>query len=121
VAIGVQGNGYGGVSRKLLDELGVGVLGEKQRGAGVPEVVEAQVLPYAGAGPDALEGAVTEVRGVEYPGMFSRSPVALPGLPSGLGPRLTQLGTPVPPRASSQPACGPAGRGVLLRRLCSEE
>ena len=89
--MGVQGNGYGSVSHELLDELGAGVLGEEQRGAGVPEVVEAQILPYAEAGLDVLEGTVTRVRGVEYPSISSRSPVALPGLPSGLEPRLTQL------------------------------
>ncbi len=64
--MGVQGNSYGSVSHELLDELVAGALGEEQRGAGVPEVVEAQVLPYAGAGLDALERTVTRVRVSQY-------------------------------------------------------
>ena len=89
--MGIQDNGCGSVSHELLDELGAGALGEEQRDTGVPEVVEAQVLPYAEAGLDVLEGTVTRVRGVDYPSISSRSPVALPGLPSGLEPHLTQL------------------------------
>src|SRR5687767_6702196 len=41
VGIGVQGLRYGGVPEKLLDILGVDVTAEHQRGARVPEVVEA--------------------------------------------------------------------------------
>ncbi len=63
--MGIQDNGCGSLSQELLGELGAGVLGEEQRGAGGPEVVEAQVLPYAGAGLDALEGTGTQVLGVE--------------------------------------------------------
>ncbi len=33
----------------------------EERGAGVSEIVEAQILPHTGACLDALEGAVTQV------------------------------------------------------------
>ena len=40
VGVGVEGEGDAGVSEELLDVLGVDISGEKQGGAGVPEVVE---------------------------------------------------------------------------------
>ena len=39
--IGVQGHGYGGVPEKLLHDLGMHPSAKEQRGAGVPEVMEA--------------------------------------------------------------------------------
>jgi hypothetical protein len=47
VGIGVQGLRYGGVPKKLLDLLGVYVPAEQQRGARMPEVVEADGIGVA--------------------------------------------------------------------------
>ena len=49
VGIGIQGDGYGGVSEEFLDDLGVHALAEKERGAGVAEVVEAGLLRQPGS------------------------------------------------------------------------
>src|SRR5215213_2601151 len=43
VGVDVKGDAYGGVAEHLGDDLGVHVLGEQQRGAGVAEVVEADL------------------------------------------------------------------------------
>jgi hypothetical protein len=43
MAVSVQRYGYGGVAQELLNKLGVNTFQEKQRGACVPEVVEADV------------------------------------------------------------------------------
>ncbi len=61
MGVRVEGDGYGGVAEHLGDYLRVDVFAQKQRGAGVLEVVEAQVFPDAGARLDAFEGAVTQV------------------------------------------------------------
>lgn len=41
--VGVQGHSYGGVPEELLDKLLVDPSAKKQRGAGVPQVVEADL------------------------------------------------------------------------------
>jgi hypothetical protein len=51
VGVGVEGYGDGGVSEHLGDDLGVDVPRQQERGAGVPQVVEAGV----GGEPGALE------------------------------------------------------------------
>ena len=56
VAVGVQRLRYGGVPQELLDVLGVDVAGEQQRGAGVPEIVEAD----AAGSPARFSSALNE-------------------------------------------------------------
>jgi hypothetical protein len=58
VRVGVERDGYGGVPQHLRDNLGVDVLGEQQRGAGAPEVVEAYLRQ-----PRLLEQRLESVRG----------------------------------------------------------
>jgi hypothetical protein len=41
--VGIEGNGYAGVSEHLGHYLWVDVLGEKQRGTSMPKVVKAYV------------------------------------------------------------------------------
>ena len=48
------------MTQEFLDELGMLVLGEQDRGAGVPEVVEAD-LGHIGLFQERLEGAVHQV------------------------------------------------------------
>ena len=43
VGVSVEGKGHGGVPQEILDELGMVAPGEQQRGARVPEVVEAYI------------------------------------------------------------------------------
>ena len=57
VGVGVKGDGYGGVTEELLDDLGMHALTKKQRGARVTEVVEASLLRQAGPLEDPQEGA----------------------------------------------------------------
>ena len=42
VGVSIEGDGDGGVPEKLLDDLGMDVALQRQLGAGVPEVVEAE-------------------------------------------------------------------------------
>ena len=67
VRVDVQGDADGGVSEHLGDDLGVDVLREQQRGAGMAEVVKAN-LWQPRVLQERLEGAVAEVRGV-YDGL----------------------------------------------------
>ena len=60
--VGVKGDGYGGVAEHLGDYLRVDAFAQEKRGAGVPEVMEAQVFPHAGACLDTLEGIVRFLR-----------------------------------------------------------
>jgi hypothetical protein len=64
VGVGVERYRHCGVAQELLDELGVGSFTEQQRGARVPEVVEADVgeirLPQEGG-----ERTLAHVGGVE--------------------------------------------------------
>ena len=83
VGVGVHRLRYGGVPEHLLDYLGIRAFTEKDRGAGVPEVVE----PYPGE-PGSLqerpEGAVGEVAHVHgRPDGRSENEVILP--PEGAG------------------------------------
>jgi hypothetical protein len=55
--VGIQGDGYGGVSEEFLDDLGVHALAEKERGAGVVEVVETDLPRQPGPLEEAEEGA----------------------------------------------------------------
>src|SRR5215204_5559610 len=64
VRVSVQGHRYRGVPQKLLNELWMSALREQQGGAGVPEVMEADVR-QSGPPQKGLEGAVTEVRWVD--------------------------------------------------------
>jgi hypothetical protein len=41
MAVSVQGNSYRGVTKQFRDDLRINVSGQKQSGAGVPQVVEA--------------------------------------------------------------------------------
>jgi hypothetical protein len=56
VGVDVEDDGYGGVTEHLGDHLCVDAFPQEQRGAGVPEIVEAQIFPDTGANFDALEG-----------------------------------------------------------------
>ena len=56
VGVGAQGDRYGGVPEALLDDLGMRVLAEKERGARVPEVVGAGLLGQLCAPEGPLEG-----------------------------------------------------------------
>jgi hypothetical protein len=58
VRVGVEGDGYGGVPEHVRDDLGVNVLGEQERGARVPEAVEAYLRQ-----PGPLEQGLEAVRG----------------------------------------------------------
>jgi hypothetical protein len=60
VGVSVEGYGSCGVTQKLLDELGVHPLLHIQRGAGVPEIVKAQIW-QARAPQERLEAAGNEV------------------------------------------------------------
>jgi hypothetical protein len=54
--VGIERDDYGGVPEHLRDYLGVDALGERQRGAGVVQIVEAEVGDN-GAGKEPLEVA----------------------------------------------------------------
>ncbi len=64
MGVGVQGDRYGGVTKHLGDYLRVDVAGEQQRGAGVPEVVEAD-LREPGPLQQRLEAVLRDVAAVE--------------------------------------------------------
>ncbi len=49
MGVDVQGDAHAGVPEELLHELGVDAPAEQQRGARVPEVVEASALGKPGA------------------------------------------------------------------------
>src|SRR5215203_6428495 len=61
VGVDVEGDGYGGVAEHLGDHLHVDTLSQEQGGTGMPEVVETQILPDAGALLYAPKGAVAQV------------------------------------------------------------
>ena len=62
--IGVQGHRYGRVSKELLDEFRMDPTAKKQRGAGVSEVVEAD-LWQSGPFEEWLERAFDHILGVD--------------------------------------------------------
>jgi len=64
VAVSVEGNSYGGVSKHFRDNFGIDVAGEEQGSAGVPEVVEACIGRKTSAFEKPGERAVSEVGGV---------------------------------------------------------
>jgi hypothetical protein len=64
MGVGIQSDAYGGVPQHRGGDLGVDVLAEKQRGAGVAEVVEAD-RRQVGLLQERLERAVSEIRGVD--------------------------------------------------------
>ena len=64
MAIGIKGHGDGGVSQKLLHQLGMNASAQEKRSAGVPEVVK----PYfwqTGPIQKRLEGPFDYVLGIE--------------------------------------------------------
>src|SRR5215212_7997879 len=65
MAVGVQGDGYGGVAEHLGDDLRIYVAGQEQGGARMPEVVEAGMGRKTGTFEKPREGAVSEVGGVD--------------------------------------------------------
>jgi hypothetical protein len=63
VTVDVEGKAYIGVAQKLLNELGIYTLFQQERGAGVPQVVEAGALREPGALERSLESAVEVAAG----------------------------------------------------------
>ena len=63
MGVGVEGDGDGGVAQKLLDELGVDVLREQDRSAGVAEAVEGDG-GEPGPREQLSEGPLPEVEGI---------------------------------------------------------
>ena len=64
MGVGVEGYGDGGVPEKFLHELGVDAPGQKQRGGGVAQVVEAYARGETCPLEERREAALTQVRGV---------------------------------------------------------
>src|SRR5918998_4934156 len=59
--VSVESDGYGGVTEHLGDYLHVDSLAQEERGTRMAEIVEAQILPNAGARLDTFKGAVTQI------------------------------------------------------------
>jgi hypothetical protein len=58
VTVDVESKAYISVAQKFLNELGIYTLFQQERGAGVPQVVEAGTLREPGALERSLESAV---------------------------------------------------------------
>ncbi len=63
MTVDVEGKSYIGVAQKLLNELGIYPLFQQERGAGVPQVVEAGALREPRALERSLESAVEVAAG----------------------------------------------------------
>ena len=66
MAIGVKGDGDGGVSQQFLDELRMHIPLKQERGASVTQVVEGD-LRKACTLQERFEGSLSEVGGVDEP------------------------------------------------------